>query len=339
MPEVHYRPRFPAAVVTGPVTPIVATAKPTVVKPTVVKPTTPLPVTKTPARTTKVIPPTTKATAPVVVPTKPTVPVTPSSVIIPPTLPLTISSTTTTSSSSVIPISTIPARNSNNSKTSKSTLASPSSAANTVAAKGTAVARVSPSVSASPSTSSVPSTSSSTSVPAVAVGIIGGLVGVVLTGVLVAFFFFLTGLLQRRWNRRSRIRDSINFDAKNFRRSAIMLESPRPPQEPDFGRGGGSIRSVPMDYHRTPPVVHQQYPYMHAPPTTYPPNTPSYPAVDYAIPANPFYSPPAYQGYPPDLNRGSFQNGSHPVAAPPPPPPAPQQQYYHDNHDDAYGGM
>ncbi|KAJ7627840.1 hypothetical protein DFH06DRAFT_1442688 [Mycena polygramma] len=324
MPGVHHRPRFPAAVVTGPVTPIVATAKPTVVKPTVVKPTTPLPVTKTPAQTTKVIPPTTKATAPIVVPTKPTVPVTPSSVIIPPTLPLTISSTTTTSSTSVIPISTIP--------TSKSTLASPSSAANTVAAKGSAVARVSPSVSASPSTSSVPSTSSSTSVPAVAVGIIGGLVGVVLTGVLVAFFF-------RRWNRRSRIRDSINFDAKNFRRSAIMLESPRPPQEPDFGRGGGSIRSVPMDYHHTPPVVHQQYPYMHAPPTTYTPNTPSYPAADYAIPANPFYSPPAYQGYPPDLNRGSFQNGSHPVAAPPPPPPAPQQQYYHDNHDDAYGGM
>ncbi|KAJ7268169.1 hypothetical protein B0H12DRAFT_1097362 [Mycena haematopus] len=315
MPIVHYRPRFPAAVVAVPpatLTKPVVPTKPTIPVPPVTAKTSPtravVTPTKTAVTTKPVVPPTTKATVPV------TPPVVPST-----TLPLTPS---TTSSVPIIP-----------STTPLSSSSTPTTPINNTASKATLIA--SP---GAPSTSSSASASpsSATSVTALAAGIIGGLAGVIITGVLVAFFL-------RRWHRdrraRSPSRDSMNFDAKNFRRSGIMLESSPPPRVPEFGTP--SVRSVHMDYPRThsrqnliPQHQYQQYqqPFMHSQPQSaspYSPYSPDNPTqvggYAYPIPANPSYMSPGPQDYPPELHRQGIAGA------------APHYQY--QNNEDAYGGI
>ncbi|KAJ7926239.1 hypothetical protein B0H13DRAFT_1862509 [Mycena leptocephala] len=309
MPIVHYRPRVEDAV--APAAPITTAARPT----TKVAPTT-----KVKTSTRVIVSETAKATATtkVVVPaTTTTVPVTPS-VIHSTTLLPTATSIITSSISTTQLTSSL--------KTTLSTSVAPTK---TIAAKVSSVALISPSVSSSASAS----TSSSTSFPAVAAGIIGSVVGVMLTGLLVAFFFLKANVSQRRWNRRRSRVQSINFDAKNFRRSAIMLENSYTPRAPEFS-SSTSIRSVPMD-HRTTMHAHHQYSYMHPPPSAYTPDTPSYGTPEYAISPNPFYAGPVQQGYPPEMHRqGSYTNGGHPGVVPPPPP-----HYNYENNEDAYGGM
>ncbi|KAJ7813892.1 hypothetical protein B0H14DRAFT_1431106 [Mycena olivaceomarginata] len=315
MPIIHYRPgRAPAVVVV-----------PTTTK-AVVKPTTPLPATV--KKTTAVVAPTAKVpatTKAVVPPTKATLPAT--------TLPATTLPATTPA---VVPTTTLPLV--------RFTTAFWRTRPNHVGFRPPASPRrpsrqalqplrrrpllywppwllSSPSPSPSPSTSVSPS--SSTSVTAVAAGVIGGLVGIAVTGLLVAFFL-------RRWHRdRRRSRESINFDAKHFRRSAVMLDSSPPSlREPEFRNG--SVRSMRMDYH--PPTVvhmHHPYPYIHPQPSPYP-DTPSYGTPEYPIAQNPFYVPAGQQGYPPPMHRQG--SGGHPGAVPPP-------HYHYGNHEDAYGGM
>ncbi|KAJ6537674.1 hypothetical protein B0H19DRAFT_1382413 [Mycena capillaripes] len=310
MPVVHYRPRASGAAVAGPValptTPVVATTKP--VKP--VPPTTVNTSTRSTAKataTTKVVPTTAKTSIPA---TPSVIPITSPPITTPSLTP------SPTTSSTVIPTTA-----------SSSTLTSLTAHPKTTPSKVSSVVSISASASASGST--VPSPSSSTSVTALTAGIIGSLAGVALTGMLVAFFF-------RRWNRRSRTRESMNFDAKNFRRSAIMLDSPRGPQPPEFSSGGASIRSGRMGYQHTSMVAHPQYSYMHAPPSAYThsPDTPNYGHAGYPIPPNPFSVPPVHQGYPPESHRQGSFHGGHPGAAPPPPP-----HYPYENYNDAYGGM
>ncbi|KAF8181195.1 hypothetical protein K438DRAFT_1841374 [Mycena galopus ATCC 62051] len=322
MPVVHYRPRVAVAVPPVTVTKVVATTKPATHLPaTVVKPSAPVVVSvaKTAATTKVVIP--TKATASAA-----------ASAVRSIALPLTssIAPSTTQLSSETTPSTT------------------PATVAKVTAAPGTLVAShttTSASASASPSASLSPSSSSSTSV--VATGIIGGLAGVILTGLLVAFFF-------RRWNRdrrtRSRSHDSMNFDAKTFRRSAVMLDndSPPPPRVPEFS-SGTNFRSVPMGYHgHQTLIVQHQYPYtVHAPPShryPYSPDTPtpspvggySTPEYPYPISSNPFYIPPGVQqGYPPESHRQSIRSAREPPTL----SQAPHYHYQNEHNEDAYGGM
>ncbi|KAF7341140.1 hypothetical protein MVEN_01848600 [Mycena venus] len=306
MPIVHYRPRVPAAAAVVPP----ATTK-------VVVPTTPLPPTKV-RTSTRVVVSTARAAA-----TTKVVPVLPTTTHIIATTP-TVALTTTqplTTSSSLISSSTIPLIT--------STTTTPRTTPVKTAVKATSVAfSSSPAAAlASPSTSVSPT--SGVSGGTIAAGVIGGLVGIAVTSIVVAFVL-------RRWHRnRSRSRESMNFDAKNFRRSAVMLESSPPPLPPDFG-SRTSVRSVPMamDYrhHQTSMVAHH-YPYMHAQAmhSPYTPDTPSYgSSPDYHIPPNPFYVPPRSQGYPPEMHRQG-SGGGLPGAAPP--------HYHYENHEDAYGGM
>ncbi|KAK7038342.1 hypothetical protein R3P38DRAFT_3182437 [Favolaschia claudopus] len=326
MPGVHYRPRVPVPV------PAAAAAATSKVVTTAKKPVTPVRPTATvkkPTTTAKTTVPTTKA----VLPTSKTVitPVPPSTTS--PILP----STTSEESSTTKPI--LPSTTASDSETTP--LPSDSSTSPPIAPSPSGdVARDG---AALPSSSNTIAPSGSASVPAVTAGIIGGLVGIAITGFIVAFFL-------RRWRRdRRRLhRDSLNFDAKTFRRSAIMLEdtssmTPPPPRAPEFGAGSrSSIRSVPMNYHQPAMVVVQQapsqYSYMHAQaaqPSPYTPDTPGYGVLgglEYHTPQNMYYTtavPVVQQGYPPEMHRQ--MSGGHPVGAPP--------SYRYDTHEDPYGGM
>jgi len=88
-----------------------------------------------------------------------------------------------------------------------------------------------------------------------------------------------------------------------------------------------------MDYRHTSMVAaahHHPYPYTQAQPVSpYTPHTPAYSAPGYSTSQNPFYVPPAQQGYPPEMHRQG--SGGHPGAALP--------HYHYENHDEAYGGM
>ncbi|KAJ7147862.1 hypothetical protein C8R43DRAFT_524556, partial [Mycena crocata] len=333
MPRVHYRAAAAAGgketVVTRPV------ARPTVTKPVVTKVTkpvvvvTPKPTKVIPTTTAKVIPPTKilpTTTAPVVPTTSSIIPLTS------PTLPLT---TITSAATSTLP-----------------TLLSTTSTPRTTVAKATGVPTSKVAV-ASPSSAPATTPSSSTSVTPIIAGIAGSLAGVAVTAILIAFFF-------RRWNRRTRQgRESINFDPKEFRRSALMLEDPRP--------HASSVRSVPMDYRQASmapaPALnqYQQYP-VHAPssPGFYsapqyfgtPPDVHQYygsPAVDYH---QPYAAPGVEQGYPPPSHRQSSFSSMHPGVAPQPATTQyrdaasphyashPQAQHrYAENNEDAYGGI
>ncbi|KAJ7319435.1 hypothetical protein DFH08DRAFT_970815 [Mycena albidolilacea] len=288
-----------------------AVVKPTATLPATVKKTTAVVATtaKVPATTKAVVPPT-KATLPATTLPATTLP----AITLPATTPAVVPATTLPLTTSKPPTPIAPTT------TTPLTTSSPatSSTATSVLAS---LAASSPSPSPSPSTSVSPS--SSTSVTAVAAGVIGGLVGIAVTGLLVAFFL-------RRWHRdRRRSRESINFDAKHFRRSAVMLDSSPPSlREPEFRNG--SVRSMRMDYH--PPTVvhmHHPYPYIHPQPSPYP-DTPAYGSPEYPIAQNPFYVPAGQQGYPPPMHRQG--SGGHPGAVPPP-------HYHYGNHEDAYGGM
>ncbi|KAJ7917737.1 hypothetical protein B0H13DRAFT_1870041 [Mycena leptocephala] len=221
----------------------------------------------------------------------------------------------------------------------------------------TAAAHTSTVSSASPSVSVPPSSTSAFSITPIIAGIAGSLAGVAVTALLIAFFF-------RRWNRRSRGRgrESINFEPKAFRRSALMLEDPRPPRAPAFSNGNGSIRSVQMDYQHAmaagyghPPMApYHQYPVMMQSPTSvYTPDSPRFGTLDSAAPryATPeyfspqqqqphqYYAPPVQQGYPLEFHRqGSLPPGDSTHLGASPLPSQPHHQYA-ENNDDAYAGM
>ncbi|KAJ7140430.1 hypothetical protein C8R46DRAFT_1361283 [Mycena filopes] len=331
MPGAHHRHglRVPAAAAAAAAVP---TTKPVVV--TTKKPVVPVKTTAKVVTTAKVPVTPTKPVVPVVpTTTKPIVPVTTPSLpvsvpIVSPSLPLTTLTSVTTP---IAPLSTSSPVTTPSLTPSTPTTPSPS---NTILADAGA--------SASPSPSSSVSPTSSTSVTAVAAGVIGGLVGVIITGVIVAFFF-------RRWHgRRSRARgrESINFDPKSFRRSGVMLpEDPLPGAPRPFAHSSSSsVRSVPMDYNR--PMQQQQgYPSPYMQPSPYGSggyaDTPGYRTPELQYPVQHAF----YGGAGAPMSMQAPQDPMHMASAGYPPPQQAQAQAhhypgpYHASTDDAYGGM
>ncbi|KAJ7756098.1 hypothetical protein DFH07DRAFT_821111, partial [Mycena maculata] len=293
MPVVHYLPRVAASAV-------VATEKATAEP--IVKPTIPI---VTTAKTTAIA-----KTSPVVAPPATTLAKPISSVVPSSTLPITTSSVITTATTTPLIL------------TSQSTpLATSTTPAKTTTAPTSMVASASASTSPSASASATVSPSSSSSVTVLTAGIAGAVAGVVITALLIAFFL-------RRWNRRGRRhgRESINFSAKEFRRSAQMLQDPF--------HNPGSVRSMAMDYQHAPMPAHQPYALMDSPTPGYfsNTNTPRHSASGYLTPHNQFYAPSLQQGYPPQFHQqGGFRTDGHPG-------PAPHAHYYEENEDQAYGG-
>ncbi|KAJ7187614.1 hypothetical protein GGX14DRAFT_547154 [Mycena pura] len=236
-----------------------------------------------------------------------------------------------------------------------STISSPSTIpVHSTKAQASAVASASVTAVPSPAAASISATT-------VAVAIVSSLVGLAISGLIIAFFL-------RRWSRKrkDRQRESMNFHPSTFRRSAVMLEDPLPPRvhAHDFGAGAsfrsGSAQSDYRDSAHTAVAAFHQYPYgMPASAATYTPQHYSSAAAPasaeyynygasqaYAPPQNLGYAPPVQQvgipvGYPPELHRqGAFPGVPvHPSQMPPPPPPAHYQHYSAEDNDDAYGGI
>ncbi|KAJ7205411.1 hypothetical protein GGX14DRAFT_397550 [Mycena pura] len=187
----------------------------------------------------------------------------------------------------------------------------------------------------------------SNSAATVAVAIVSSLVGLAITGLIVALFL-------RRWSRKrkDRQRESMNFHPSTFRRSAVtaMLQDPLTPRlhAHDFG-AGASFRSgsVQSDYMyrnsaRTAVAAFHQYPYgMPASTATYTPNiTAALPRRQPEIRAS-----CAAGRNPRRISAGAAPAGRLPgrtstsASLPPAPPPAHHQHYAAEGSGDAYGGI